>query len=338
MVGRWIIIGGGCRITHSRLIVGGWRNTRTFMKIIDKLGRYDGLDLSNLAGAELAFRRLQLIEYVYSERGPGGGKGGSKSDKKNDYMSSMQNYEANIFAGGYKEFGDTMVAPSLLDYVAKEVEGEAAVLKQVLLAGWCGAGLVLNYVLVEFSGKGSFLLEFVFGQELDGKVKSLPRAVVRRIEEKHHVDEWGALGKLRTNSGYTCGPVHLAPMNVDLVSLPPKGSVAAPLSLVFEEEAENVLRRLMSKVSAEEVIAGRKANCGMDPLLRQNPRGYATFCRRLSEAGLIEHKEGFIGEVGAFTVWKKSGKQRLVIDARLANMHFETPDKVQLTTGSTFAS
>ena len=101
------------------------------MKIIDKLGRYDGLDLSNLAGAELAFRRLQLIEYVYSERGPGGGKGGSKSDKKNDYMSSMQNYEANIFAGGYKEFGDTMVAPSLLDYVAKEVEGEAAVLKQV---------------------------------------------------------------------------------------------------------------------------------------------------------------------------------------------------------------
>ena len=240
--------------------------------------------------------------------------------------------------------------------------------------------------------RGLFPFPVPLVKELDGKVKSLPRAVVRRIEEKHHVDEWvrdivislnsmiggddqgsfgdplrptlsqkislgtlrqavldagkppdgitveGALGKLRTNSGYTCGPVHLAPMNVDLVSLPPKGSVAAPLSLVFEEEAENVLCRLMSKVSAEEVIAGRKANCGMDPLLRQNPRGYAAFCRRLSEAGLIEHKEGFVGEVGAFAVWKKSGKQRLVIDARLANMHFETPDKVQLTTGSTFAS
>ena len=46
-------------------------------------------------------------------------------------MSSMQQYEANIFSGGHKEFGDCMVAPSLLDYVAKEVEGEAAVLKQV---------------------------------------------------------------------------------------------------------------------------------------------------------------------------------------------------------------
>ena len=101
------------------------------MKIIDKLGRFDGLDLANLAGVELAFRRLQLIEFVYSERGPGGGKGSGKPDKKMDTMTSMQNYEATIFSGAHKEFGDTMVAPQLLEFVAKEVEGEAAVLKQV---------------------------------------------------------------------------------------------------------------------------------------------------------------------------------------------------------------
>ena len=101
------------------------------MKIVDKLGWYDGLDLSNLAGAELAFRRLQLIEFVYSERGPGGGKGSSKTDKTGDAMASMQQYEATIFLGSHKEFGDCMVAPNLLDYVAEEVEGQAAVLKQV---------------------------------------------------------------------------------------------------------------------------------------------------------------------------------------------------------------
>lgn len=99
------------------------------MKVVDKLGRFDGLDLANLAGAELIFRRLQLIEYVYSERGPGGGKGQPKGDKKN--QDAAQSYEATIFAGGHKEFGDTMVAPQLLEYVAKEVEGEAAVMKQV---------------------------------------------------------------------------------------------------------------------------------------------------------------------------------------------------------------
>ena len=104
----------------------------TLMKIIDKLGRYDGLDLANVAGAEVAFRRLQLIEFMYSDRGPGGGggKGSSKSDKK-DAMGAMQQYEATIFSGGHKEYGDVMVSPMILEYVAKEVEGEAAVLKQV---------------------------------------------------------------------------------------------------------------------------------------------------------------------------------------------------------------
>lgn len=101
------------------------------MKAVDKLGRFDGLDLANLAGVEMMFRRLQLIEYVYSERGPGGGKGHPKREKGGDKFSAMQNYEATIFAGGHKEFGDCMVAPALLEYVAKEVESEAAVLKQV---------------------------------------------------------------------------------------------------------------------------------------------------------------------------------------------------------------
>ena len=100
-------------------------------KALDKLGRFDGLDLANLAGVELMFRRLQLIEYVCSEKGPGGGKGSSKGDKKTDAMSLVQQHEATIFAGAHKEFGDVMVAPLLLEYVAKEVESEAAVLKQV---------------------------------------------------------------------------------------------------------------------------------------------------------------------------------------------------------------
>ena len=75
------------------------------MKVVDKLGRFDGLDLANLAGAEVAFRRLQLIEYAYSERGPGGGKGAPKGDKKADGFSAVQQYEATIFAGAHKEYG-----------------------------------------------------------------------------------------------------------------------------------------------------------------------------------------------------------------------------------------
>ena len=100
------------------------------MKIIDKMGRYDGLDLTNLASAEMAFRRLQLIEYFYSEKGPGGGKGSGKAKDKKAEDGSYKS-EAAIFSGTHREFGDTMIAPDLLEYVSKEVERDAAILKQV---------------------------------------------------------------------------------------------------------------------------------------------------------------------------------------------------------------
>lgn len=102
------------------------------MKILDRLGCYDGLDLTNLAGVELLCRRLQLIEYIYSERGPGGGKSKGKGEnKKTDSGGTTQTYEASIFSGSHKPYGDSMVALALLEYVAKEVESEASVMKQV---------------------------------------------------------------------------------------------------------------------------------------------------------------------------------------------------------------
>lgn len=151
-----------------------------------------------------------------------------------------------------------------------------------------------------------------------------------------------ALSELRAKAGYTAEPVHLAPMDVDSVSLPSSGSKAATMSMIFEEEAENFVHRLISKVSAEEKVLQRKREVGLgapyvDPLLKNCPRRYGQFCRMLHEKGLVEYGASFKEKVGAFTVWKKNGKQRLVIDARLANMHFEVPEKVKLATGSTFA-
>ena len=70
--------------------------------------------------------------YFYSERGPGGGKGsgkGSKDSKKDD--DGSYKFESTIFTGSHREFGDVTVAPDLLSYVAKEVEQEASVMKQI---------------------------------------------------------------------------------------------------------------------------------------------------------------------------------------------------------------
>ena len=54
-----------------------------------------------------------------------------------------------------------------------------------------------------------------------------------------------ALSELQAKAGYTAEPVHLAPMDVDSVSLPSLGSTAASMAMIFEEEAENFVHRLI---------------------------------------------------------------------------------------------
>ena len=152
-----------------------------------------------------------------------------------------------------------------------------------------------------------------------------------------------ALAELQTRPGYAQEGAHLAPMDLDLLSLPEKGSRGATMAEIFDGAAESFVQRLMTKVSAEEVGCQRKAASGLrapyvDPLIKNCPRRYAAFCKRLQDSGLVEFRETYKEQVGVFTVWKKSGKQRLVIDARLANMRFEEPETVHLATGSTFAA
>ena len=137
-----------------------------------------------------------------------------------------------------------------------------------------------------------------------------------------------ALAELRAKPGYGSDPTHLAPMDLDLISLPPPSSSAATLDMIFGEEARNFRHRLLSMVSADAEVKRRKNDVGLkapyvDPLLRTSARKYADFCRLLHARGLVVFRHQGRERVGAFTVWKKSGKQRLVIDARLANLHFE---------------
>ena len=47
---------------------------------------------------------------------------------------------------------------------------------------------------------------------------------------------------------------------------------------------------------------------------------------------------GGFEDVGLFTVWKKDGRQRLVIDCRGSNMHFSEPDKTGLASGASFSA
>ena len=155
-------------------------------------------------------------------------------------------------------------------------------------------------------------------------------------------DRKEALSELRSKLGYHGESSSLVPLDINLISLPEPGSMAARIEQILGRGAESFIKRLESKLSPESVVRSRKAASSLktlyyDLILRVQPRKYAEFCRKLHACGLIEFHQTVIEEVGAFCVRKKNNRQRLVIDSRLANMWFEAPEPVQLCTGSTFS-
>ena len=86
-------------------------------KIVETLGTVDQLDLYNLAGVEIAYRKLQLIEYYWDER----------RQEQQQANAKMPLDEVQAFLGGGR--AASMVCPELLDHVSKELERVAGIKK-----------------------------------------------------------------------------------------------------------------------------------------------------------------------------------------------------------------
>ena len=61
----------------------------------------------------------------------------------------------------------------------------------------------------------------------------------------------------------------------------------------------------------------------VDPKLIGNRRRYARFLKDLERRGRLRFATWVQEVVGLFFVRKKSGSLRLIVDARLANLHFD---------------
>ncbi|CAK0870850.1 unnamed protein product [Prorocentrum cordatum] len=155
-----------------------------------------------------------------------------------------------------------------------------------------------------------------------------------------------ALRELRGPGAHgDCEPVSLAPLSVDLLSLPAAGAQPRPLAdLSGRGGKQRLCQFFESKVLPKHVAEARRVEDGfkrayLDPLLRR-PDKYAEFLSRLSSTSMIDftddQEEGV--EVGLFAVGKKNGRQRLIIDARASNSHFSEPDGVALATGAALSS
>eukprot|EP00973_Karenia_brevis_P059124 8231905-Karenia_brevis.AAC.1 len=127
---------GGGAIDHHRQFKTSFRVNKgdwgvelheVVMRAADHFATYDGLDLSNAVGMEDLFRQAQLIEYSYLQESgdPAGGKG------KNKGTRLVAPEEAAVFTGTHRDSGEVMVCPDLLDFVSKEIERDASIMKQI---------------------------------------------------------------------------------------------------------------------------------------------------------------------------------------------------------------
>ena len=101
------------------------------LRAVEVAGAYDGVEIANLASFEGLLHQAQLIEYTYHQERSGGLPKGEGKGKKQKGVRAGVLEEAAIFSGQHRDGGELMCAPELLDFVSKEVERDAGVLKQI---------------------------------------------------------------------------------------------------------------------------------------------------------------------------------------------------------------
>jgi hypothetical protein len=126
----------------------GVTHYESIMRMVDYLMTWDLLDLPNVVGVEVMLRQAQLYEYMYameyeardsgaSTAGPTEGepkakaKGKPKSRGGGGFLKFGFVDEVGVITGTAREDGRMMVAPALLEHVAKQVERDAGILKQI---------------------------------------------------------------------------------------------------------------------------------------------------------------------------------------------------------------
>lgn len=153
----------------------------------------------------------------------------------------------------------------------------------------------------------------------------------------------GAFEELRGASLYTDPECKVAPYNHSLVSLPAAGSQPRELASLLGDEGDRIVEGfikdhlLKPEQAAENLKSASVSKAYVDPTLAARPKEYKQILNWASSAGVVELTlKKPVEEAGLFFVTKKSGRLRLVIDARRSNCWFSAPEKVELALGNLF--
>ena len=133
-------------------------------------------------------------------------------------------------------------------------------------------------------------------------------------------------------------PTTLAACSLERISLPGSLVGSPPAEELLDEEARRYLQCPEQMLRDDEEQDASLFQPYWDPLLRNDPRVYKRFIRKLHQADYLVYTQRPKCMVGVFFVKKSDGKKiRMIIDARGANMRFREPPGVQLLTSDGFS-
>ncbi|CAK0807270.1 unnamed protein product, partial [Prorocentrum cordatum] len=369
---RFVDRRGGGPVDHRRWWVGhlrlqssdfGVQEHEHGMRAFQFFGEYDQVDLPNLVGLEVTLRRCHLIEYHYEKKG--------KAATGKEQGAGLSREEAAYFTGSHRLGGEVMICPELIEWVSKEIEKDASVAKQMRKAReearlsrkdfnvsrkvrrrlearshadqWCAD---VARSLNEIGGHLCKDTDACRSSRFRPRVHDLGMARVRASVERcgrppADLTCQGAFDELRANHSYEGAPAAVAPMDIGLLSLSGAGALADLAQLLRDGRSEVrgfVKDFLLPKDQADVRLGleGVPRRPYSDPLLHR-PREHERLLAVMSSKGMIEYFLDVVETCGLFSVWKKSGKQRLIIDARRSSCWFKDPPKTRLASGGSFA-
>ena len=133
------------------------------------------------------------------------------------------------------------------------------------------------------------------------------------------------------------------PLDDSVLSLPKDGAVPQRLASLLgptgEDEVASFIEKsvLPTEVREQRLSAPDVPAAFLDPGVRKSRPRYLRLIHRLVRCGVLCFGTTRLCDVGLFAVSKKAGKQRLVVDARRANLCFVDPPGVSLPTAASFA-
>ena len=153
------------------------------------------------------------------------------------------------------------------------------------------------------------------------------------------MDEQSALRDLIPKANlYTGEAAHLASFDMDKIKilsrrlqLLPVQDVLPPFASVYIRKASELIEKTPAEMEADREHFD-PVTPYWDPLLKRDRGLRYRFYAALQEAGLLTFRRRRKAAVGFFTVKKKCGMQRLIVDAREANRNHRRPPTTRLST------